>query len=170
MNILQAILFASVIILVAGYIPPSRLIIPVAGATEADWSHDSFWYEPWGASVVHKGVDIFGRPSQAVIAPSECIVFFAGDLGRGGNSVACLGWKWRVHIFLHLSSIETYPGAMLGQGDTLGFVGDTGNAKGKPPHLHYEIITPIPLPWRMDDSTQGWKKAFHLDPTEELLR
>ena len=118
----------------------------------------------------HKGVDIFGRPSQAVIAPSECIVFFAGDLGRGGNSVACLGWKWRVHIFLHLSSIETYPGAMLDQGDTLGFVGDTGNAKGKPPHLHYEIITPIPLPWRMDDSTQGWKKAFHLDPTEELLR
>jgi hypothetical protein len=50
----------------------------------------------------------------------------------------------------------------------LGAVGDTGNARGKPPHLHYAVVTMIPYPWRADDSTQGYRKAFYLDPFEVL--
>jgi murein DD-endopeptidase MepM/ murein hydrolase activator NlpD len=46
----------------------------------------------------------------------------------------------------------------------VGTVGDSGNARGKPPHLHYAIVTLLPYPWRITGQTQGWKKAFFLDP------
>ena len=33
--------------------------IPVAGASARDWNPRTFWFEPWGRSGVHKGIDIF---------------------------------------------------------------------------------------------------------------
>jgi hypothetical protein len=35
---------------------PDAPTIPVQGATRADWHPHSFWYHPWGASGVHKGM------------------------------------------------------------------------------------------------------------------
>ena len=49
-------------------------------------------------------------------------------------------------------------------GQVLGRVGDSGNAQGKQAHLHYTILSLAPYPWRMDSSSQGWKKMFFLDP------
>ena len=66
-------------------------------------------------------------------------------------------------------SIDAHFGGLLKQGEAIGYVGDTGNAKGKPPHLHYEILSVVPLPWRIDRERLGWLKAFHLNPSEELL-
>jgi len=54
----------------------------------------------------------------------------------------------------------------LKSGSVIGEVGATGNAKGKQPHLHFSIVSTIPLPWRIDSSTQGYKKAFYLNPIE----
>ncbi|MFN8260884.1 MAG: hypothetical protein U0X41_08140 [Chitinophagales bacterium] len=47
-------------------------------------------------------------------------------------------------------------------------VGTTGNAKGKPPHLHYAITTLLPYFWRIDNSPQGWNKMFYLNPISYL--
>ena len=53
----------------------------------------------------------------------------------------------------------------------LGTVGDTGNAKGKPPHLHYAITTPFPYWWLRDsEAVQGNRKMFHLDPDTWLRK
>ena len=38
-------------------------------------------------------------------------------------------------------------------GSPLGTVGDSGNARGKPPHLHYAILSLLPYPWRADGSS-----------------
>ncbi|MGZ8196703.1 MAG: M23 family metallopeptidase, partial [Methylosarcina sp.] len=75
-----AVVTASLIIfiLIAGFIAPERIQIPVAGATKSDWNKDSFWYEPWGASGVHKGIDIFGKKGTPVISAVDGIVIFAG--------------------------------------------------------------------------------------------
>jgi hypothetical protein len=35
------------IVIVIGLLVPERLIIPVRGATPADWNHKSFWFKPW---------------------------------------------------------------------------------------------------------------------------
>ncbi|MBF0624940.1 MAG: M23 family metallopeptidase [Magnetococcales bacterium] len=156
-------------ILIGGLLAPQHLIIPVQGAAPDDWHPKSFWYYPWGLSVVHKGIDIFAPEGRPVLAPTAGFIFFAGQKERGGNAVMLLGPQWRFHYFSHLQAIHTGVGAWVAQGERIGTVGTTGNAKGRPPHLHYEIVTLLPYPWRWDSDRQGWKKMFFLDPSEQLL-
>ena len=58
--------------------------------------------------------------------------------------------------------------SFVANGEQLGTVGTTGNAAGKPPHLHYSIVTPIPNFWNLDTDKQGWKKMFYLNPIDYL--
>jgi len=159
---------AGLLILTAGFLLPERLVIPVAGATSADWNHETFWYEPWGVSGVHKGIDIFGTREQDVVASTGGIVLYRGMISRGGNIVVVLGPRWRVHYYAHLGELDEDAGHFVSSGTRLGSVGDSGNAAGKQPHLHYTIVTLIPYPWRVTSGTQGWKRMFYLDPGEQL--
>ena len=143
---------------------PSSTLIPVKGATSADWNKDTFWYEPWGKSGVHKGVDIFAVKSTEVISPTTGIVLYEGEIELGGKVILTLGPNWRLHYFAHLDEIDVSTGYLLSQGETIGTVGDTGNAMGKQPHLHYSLVSMIPYVWNIDGSTQGWKKMFFLNP------
>lgn len=156
------------LILLAGYLIPERAIIPVQGATRADWNARSFWYEPWGASGVHKGIDIFGKRGQPVIAATSGVVLYQGTFGAGGNVVAVLGPHWHVHYYAHLDE-PTHAPRFVSRGEQIGAVGTSGNAKGKPPHLHYAVLSAVPQPWRITHETQGWRKMYYLDPGE-LLR
>ena len=54
--------------------------------------------------------------------------------------------------------------AKQGSGGAVGTVGDTGNAQGKPPHLHYGFATIIPRPWMITSQTRGQLRAFYLNP------
>ena len=54
------------------------------------------------------------------------------------------------------------------QTTVIGTVGNTGNAKTTPAHLHYSIVTMIPYPWRIDDARLGWQKMFYLNPIDYL--
>ena len=156
------------IVLLAGFLIPNKPVIPVTGATAADWHPDSFWYEPWGVSGVHKGIDIFGTREQDVVASTGGVVLFRGSVARGGNVVVVLGPRWRVHYYAHLGDLDSSAGRFVSSGARLGSVGDSGNALGKQPHLHYAIVTLIPYPWRITTDTQGWKRMFYLDPGEQL--
>ena len=92
-----------------------------------------------------------------------------GTIPVGGKVVLMIGPKFRLHYFAHLDAIEVSPCRPVLGGHVLGHVGSTGNAEGKPPHLHYSIVSLLPYPWRMDSSLQGWKKMFYLDPGRWLL-
>jgi len=152
-----------------GLILPEDLIIPIESANKQDWNHKTFWHEPWGASKVHKGIDIFAPTGRNVIAATYGIVLYKANLKLGGNVIAVLGPKWRIHYYAHLDQTSVGLGSLLSSGETIGTVGDTGNAKGKPPHLHYSMITLIPYLLRWDRSTQGWLKIFFLNPSDRLL-
>lgn len=151
-------------ILLIGFLIPERKALPVEGASKSDWNSNSFWYEPWGSSGVHKGIDIFANRGRPVVASTDLIVIYSGQINKGGNVVLGLGPKWRLHYFAHLDDVSPDTGLVAARGQQIGSVGDTGNAKGKQPHLHYSIFSLIPLPWLMDTSLQGYKKAFYLDP------
>jgi murein DD-endopeptidase MepM/ murein hydrolase activator NlpD len=152
-----------------GFLIPEPKIIPVQGATETDWNKDTFWYEPWGSSGVHKGVDIFAPKGRSVIASTNLLVLYRGSFKKGGRVIVALGPKWRAHYFAHLDSIDNGAGIFISAGSKIGTVGDSGNAKGKPPHLHYSLASLIPRPWAIDGSTQGYQKALYINPIIYLL-
>ena len=141
--------------------------MPVNGAQKQDYNQESFWYYPWGRSGTHKGVDIFANRGTDLNSSVSGIVLYSGNIEMGGNIVVILGPKWRIHYFAHLNELTTSFG-WTSRGEKIGTVGDSGNAKGKPPHLHYSIITPIPYFWNITSEPQGWKKMFYLNPITYL--
>lgn len=156
------------VLLGVGFLIPEGQRMPVVGATANDWHPDSFWYEPWGVSGVHKGVDVFGEKGTPVVTATHQWVLYRGQWRRGGHVVLALGPKWRLHYYAHLDS-HTDTGRLLSAGSAIGTLGDSGNARGKPPHLHYTVVSLLPLFWKIDTSTQGYKKAFYLDPRPYLM-
>ncbi|ACD94163.1 M23 family metallopeptidase [Trichlorobacter lovleyi] len=167
-KILGTLAVIAVILISCGLLVPERLMIPVQGATKADWNAKSFWFSPWGASGVHKGIDIFAREGTPVIAASSGLVVNAGYIPAGGNVVSILGPKWRVHYYAHLKTVHVTSGAFVSKGSVIGTVGATGNAAGKAPHLHYAIITQIPYPWLFKAEKYGFERMFYLNPLEKL--
>lgn len=168
MKILKRTLIALGIVLFIGYLFPQRFSMPVEGASKADYHPQSFWYYPWGRSVVHKGVDIFAKSGTPLKASTSGLVLFAGNMARGGKSVMILGAKWRLHYFTHMKEIDAKAFSWVNRGERVGSVGNSGNAKNTPPHLHYSIFTPIPYPWRIDGSVRGWQKMFYLNPIDYI--
>ena len=147
-----------------GLIIPQCLTMPVERANINSYNHESFWYGGWGSSVVHKGVDIFARKGTPIHSSTLGLVLYTGRLGKGGNVAVVLGPKWRIHYYAHMNEIKTSPLSIVTHNSIIGTVGNTGNAASTPSHLHYSIATALPYPWRIDDSTQGWKKMFYLNP------
>lgn len=156
-------------ILAVGFLLPESKTIPVAGASAKDWHPKSFWFEPWGTSGVHKGIDIFAKRDTPLLSTTAGVVVYTGNFAKGGNVVVVLGPKWRLHYFAHLQAINTSRLSLVKSGEVIGSVGDSGNAKGKPAHLHYSILRLIPAPWAIDGSTQGYKKAFFINPDAYLI-
>lgn len=153
---------------VAGLLVPQRFSMPVEGAGKSDYHPDTFWFSPWGKSGTHKGVDIFAATGQPVLSSTAGLVVYTGQIEMGGNVVLVLGPKWRLHYYAHLDDIATHTFSWVHRQERIGSVGTSGNAAGKAAHLHYSIVTPIPYPWRIDGSVQGWKKMFYLNPITYL--
>lgn len=165
---LKKTLYIILIVLLIGFLIPQSYRMPVGDATIRSYSQDSYWAYPWGKSVTHKGVDIFAKKGTPIYSSTYGIVIFKGQNEMGGNVVLVLGPKWRLHYYAHLDRITTGMFSFVTKNSQIGTVGATGNAKGKPPHLHYAIKTVLPYPWRIDKSIQGWKKMFYLNPIPYL--
>jgi peptidoglycan LD-endopeptidase LytH len=168
-HILRWLAFLLFLILI-GLLMPQKFRMPVEGATRNSYSQKSFWAYPWGRSVTHKGVDIFARKGTRVYSSTPGLVLYTGNKTGGGNVVFVLGPKWRIHYYAHLDKIKTKRFSFVDRKNIIGTVGNTGNAVRKPPHLHYTIKTLVPYPWRADNSVQGKRKMFYLNPITYLDR
>lgn len=61
----------------------------------------------------------------------------------GGKVVWVLGPGGQRHYYAHLDAWSVLrKGERIQAGTILGYVGNSGNARGTPPHLHYGIYTP----------------------------
>jgi len=156
------------VVLVIGFFIPQQIIMPVEGAGRNSYSQNSFWAYPWGKSITHKGVDIFAKRGTKIHPATPGIVLYKGTKPRGGNVVFILGPKWRIHYYAHLDKLKVNRFSIVSGKTVIGTVGNTGNAIGKPSHLHYTIKTIIPYPWRIDKSIQGKRKMFYLNPIRYL--
>ncbi len=110
----------------------------------------SFWGDPRdGGRRQHEGIDIFADRGTPAVAAAEGRVTRTGNGGLGGKTV-WLRANGKALYYAHLDSINTHMGAGVQIGDTLGFVGNTGNARTTPPHLHFGIydrgaVDPLPF-------------------------
>src|SRR5688572_10525611 len=90
--------------LIAGYLIPQNFVSPVEGADKRSFNQRSFWYDPWGTSGTHKGVDIFAEAGTNVKSATGGLVLYAGTIEKGGNVILVLGPKWRLHYYAHLKT------------------------------------------------------------------
>ncbi|KMM76837.1 peptidase [Xanthomonas sp. NCPPB 1128] len=130
---------------------PTALHIPVEGVDPRRVA--ATFGAPRGRDRQHAGVDIFAKRGTPVVAATRGIVVAIAERGLGGRQVWVLGPARQRHYYAHLEAWA--PGLQVGDlvepGDPLGAVGDSGNARGTPPHLHYGIYAeggaydPLPL-------------------------
>ncbi|SDZ23053.1 M23 family metallopeptidase [Rhodonellum ikkaensis] len=116
-------------------------IFPVQGKTSA--AIQSFWGAGRdGGQRKHEGIDIFAVRGTPVVAPVSGVVTSVKETGRGGKQVWLRDNKrgWNLY-FAHLDSQTVNNLQRVSPGDTLGLVGNTGNAKTTPPHLHFGIYS-----------------------------
>jgi murein DD-endopeptidase MepM/ murein hydrolase activator NlpD len=93
-----------------------------------------------GGSRNHQGVDIFAPRGTAVVATSKGTVGFVGTNRLGGNVVWLRDAQTSQSLYYaHLEEQAVRRGQRVQPGDTLGFVGNSGNARTTPPHLHFGV-------------------------------
>lgn len=112
---------------------------PVAGRGNS--AVQSYWGAARdGGRRSHEGIDIFAPKGTPVIAATEGRVSRTGNRGLGGKQVWMRDNKRGTSLYYaHLDSVIATPGQRVSPGDTLGLVGNTGNARTTPPHLHFGI-------------------------------
>lgn len=122
---------------------------PVAGL--ARWSHDWLFPRFTPAFHMHQGTDVFAERGTPVIAPAAGTARVSvGSVG--GISVRVTQDDGTYWYLAHLDSATVDDGEEVLPGRVVGTVGDSGNAKGSPPHVHVEVhpfgggpIDPKPL-------------------------
>lgn len=126
------------------------LVWPVPGHTNITSGFGSRW------GTTHKGIDISDgsvNGAQIVAAMGGTVIqagFGVSGSGYGGygNCVAIDNGNGVVTLYAHMSSIACSVGMTVSAGQTIGFVGSTGDSTG--PHLHFEIrlngtaVDPLP--------------------------
>lgn len=143
--------------------PPTALPVPVDGVT-ARRIADTFG-APRGRDRTHAGIDIFARRGTPVRSVGDGVVVDVREGGLGGRQVWVLGPARERYYYAHLEGWRDglVRGEVVTAGTVLGYVGDSGNAKGTPPHLHWGIYgadgayDPLPL-------LRAWTPAPRITP------
>ncbi|WP_034918280.1 M23 family metallopeptidase [Gillisia sp. CAL575] len=114
-------------------------LFPVAGGKNRD--AQSFWgAQRDGGKRSHEGIDIFASRGTPVIATVDGRITSSGEKGLGGKQVWLRDTKRGQSLYYaHLDSVAPIKNYQVKAGDTLGFVGNTGNARTTAPHLHFGI-------------------------------
>ena len=105
---------------------------------------DDWWFLRFGPAPgqvrLHEGTDIFAPYGTPVRAPAAGVLRQSFNL-VGGLAAYVVEPDGTYYYLAHLSRFEA--GQVSGQavriGDVIGYLGDSGNARGSSPHVHFEI-------------------------------
>ena len=106
-----------------------------------------------GMTGFHKGVDMFAATGTPLVAVETGGIYLLGRHSRGGIQIYLLGASGDMHYYAHLDRYAAglTAGQRVSAGETIGYVGSTGNATA--PHLHYQ--------WR-PNGYDDWQNPYPL--------
>jgi hypothetical protein len=163
--------------------------VPIVFPVDGPHSYTDDFGAPRSGGRTHMGIDIFAaKLTPAVAAEDGYISWWLLDEGSAGNMLELVGVSGYRYWYIHLNNdtpgtddgaggirwafaVGIEPGAPVRKGQFLGYVGDSGNAEGTQPHLHFEIHYPDGTPlnpyeslnaaihWAEPDPAGGF--AFH---------
>ena len=115
------------------------IVFPVAGPH----SYINDWGFPRSGGRTHKGTDVFAVQGTPLVAVTDGYIgkYSPVEKGLGGITVWVYGYDGHHYYYAHMSKVEKgiKVGAKVKAGQIVGYVGNTGNARTTPPHLHFQI-------------------------------
>ena len=139
----------------------------------------------------YPATDILAKKGCKIVAPTSGIIDEVSKIDtyrwnhpvpavRGGLSFSMIGDDGVRYYGSHLSFINAtiVPGARVSVGDPIGKIGDSGDAKGTAPHMHFGISWPTPkniwwvrrgelYPWPFLDA---WRAGKDLSPASSVKK
>lgn len=127
------------------------------------------WHEP-RTGHLHQGCDIFADMGTPAVACCNGTITLVAEGGNAGKYLRLtMEGSSTFFYYMHMEDIVVSEGQQVRAGDLVGRVGDTGNAKGGSPHIHFqyhpnggEPAPPYPLLVKLDAGQApgdegGWK-------------
>ena len=131
--------------------------VPVQDVAASDIA--STFGAPRSGDTTHDGIDIFAARGTPVMSTTRGVVLSVREYGVGGKQIWVIGPARERHYYAHLDAWAKglKERDVLTPGQVLGYVGDSGNARNTPPHLHYGVygeggaLDPLPRLLAGDD-------------------
>lgn len=118
-------------------VPAGDYVFPVAGATR--FTDD--WLYPRPGGRYHQGIDLFAARGTPLVAIASGTVYRVGWNTLGGQRFWLRDDNGTEYYYAHLEGFAAAAreGARVSKGTVLGFMGDSGSARGTGVHLHLQI-------------------------------
>jgi len=118
-----------------------HLMVPVAGVSPADVPDTFRARRGWRG--IHGAVDIVAPRGTPVVSTDDGRVLRLRRNRKGGVTLYATDPTQRfIYYYAHLQAYGRgiTPGCRLVRGQVIGFVGTTGNAPRREPHLHFQVM------------------------------
>ena len=130
-----------------GWTPPPVMACPLGLPNGFSPS----WGAPRSGGRSHQGVDMFAARGMPVMAAAEGTVQ-VGSNRLGGLTVNLYDVAGNRYYYAHLDNVVVNDGQQVSAGQVVGGAGTSGNARGTPPHLHWQVhpgggrpVDPFPI-------------------------
>lgn len=112
------------------------------------------WGAPRSGGRRHKGTDVYSTMDAPVYAFTSGVIQRVSSSALGGLGLYLWGDDGNLYYYAHLNRIAdaVWVGKQVDAGEHIAHNGDSGNARGGPPHVHYQLHpgggAPVnPYPW-----------------------
>jgi murein DD-endopeptidase MepM/ murein hydrolase activator NlpD len=100
----------------------------------------SFYGDARGKTRKHQGIDIKAPRHTPVLAVTDGKIEAIRESGNGGRTIYLRSTDGVLYFYAHLEDWSVAEGDTVEAGHEIATVGDSGNALGTTPHLHFEIM------------------------------
>ena len=114
------------------------------------------WGFPRSGGRSHEGVDMFAPMGTPLYAVADGTIWRVYNNTLGGLAINLIDDAGTMYYYAHMSAAHVTSGQKVTSGQVIGAVGNSGNARGTPPHVHWQVhpdnaspVNPYPLAYSL---------------------